>query len=60
MKSRGIDKPSVERVLRAPDRVRKAKRGDAKRYEKAISKRRTIVVIASEDKDSIWVISAWR
>ena len=60
MKERGIEKSMIEKALRAPDLVRDAKRDDAKRYEKSISKRRKIVVIASQDRDSFWVISAWR
>ena len=56
---RGVSKEHVARALRQPDAERPAKREDAKRYEKAISKKRRVVVIAEERATEFWVISTW-
>ena len=59
MAQRGVTSTHVASALRNPDAERPAKRKDARRFEKVISKRRRVVVIASESASDFWVISAW-
>ena len=56
---RGVSKEHVARSLRQPEVERPAKREDARRFEKAISRKRRVVVIAEERATEFWVISAW-
>ena len=56
---RGVSRDQVSQTLRQPDAERKAKRKGAKRFEKSISKRMRIVVIAEETASEFMVISAW-
>jgi arginine repressor len=56
---RGISKDQVSRTLREPDAVRTAKRMGARRFEKAMSKRNRLVVIAEETANEFMVISTW-
>jgi hypothetical protein len=56
---RGVTESQVAQTLRGPESVRPAKRPDAKRFEKAISRRRRLAVIAIEESSLFWVISAW-
>jgi hypothetical protein len=56
---RGVPESQVAQTLRNPDSVRPAKRPDAKRFEKAISRQRRLAVIAVEESASFWVISVW-
>jgi len=59
MEQRGVSKEQVRKALRDPDVERPAKRDDARLFEKHISRKRRLRVIASEDKTSFWVITAW-
>lgn len=59
MNKRGIDDRQVEEAIYHPDAVRPAKRDGARRYEKKLSKRRRVRVIAEETDSEIWVITAW-
>jgi hypothetical protein len=56
---RGVSTDQVARTLRNPDVVRPAKSPRAKRFEKALSKRTRLVVIAEEKPTEFLVISAW-
>ena len=55
---RGITREQVATVLRRPDTVRRAKHG-GKRFEKSLSPRRRIAVIAEETGDTLWVVTAF-
>ena len=59
MQRRGITEAQVREVLRQPSAKRPAKSRDATRYEKKLSKNRTIVVIAEERERFIRIVSAW-
>ena len=60
MNQRGISPSQVERTIRRADKISDAKRDGAMKFEKSLSKKRKIVVIAEELKDAYRVISAWR
>jgi len=60
MRRRGINETQVEQTIREPTSVRSAKRPGAKRFERKISARKRLVVIAEESNDSYWVITAWK
>ena len=59
MQERGISKQHVEKAVRAPDQVREAKNKGARRFEKKISSRRRIAVIAGESDREFEVITAF-
>ena len=59
MRRRGISEIQVERAIREPDVVRPARRQGAQRFEKRLSKRRRLTVIAEVEKRETWVITAW-
>ena len=59
MRRRGIDESQVMAAITHPDTVRSAKRAGALRFEKRLSPRRRLAVIAEEDASSIWVITAF-
>lgn len=56
---RGVDKSQVAKTLRNPDSERPARRPGATRFEKALSRRRRLAVIAIEWRDSFLVLSAF-
>jgi hypothetical protein len=56
---RGFTHDHVAQTLRRPDRERPAKGPHAKRFEKAFSKKRRLVVIAEENPSEFLVITAW-
>jgi uncharacterized protein DUF4258 len=56
---RGISRDQAAQVLRDPDAERPAKNRAARRFEKALSKRSRLVVIAEEKAAEFWVITAW-
>ncbi len=56
---RAITKEQVAQTLRHPDAIRPAKSKPARRFERAFSKRKRLVVIAEEKATEILVISAW-
>jgi hypothetical protein len=56
---RGISRDQVSQTLRRPDTEREANRPGARRFEKSISKRIRIVVIAEETTHEFVVITAW-
>ena len=60
MAERGISKSQVERTLKNPDKTGPAQRPGATKYEKAISKKVRVRVIADEFPNEIWVITAWK
>lgn len=49
---RAISKAQVSQVLRTPDQERMARREDARRFEKALSKTRRLAVIAIEGQSN--------
>jgi hypothetical protein len=57
--ARGISRQQVEVVLRRPDAIRRAKISAYKRFEKRISRRRRLAVIAEETSDSLIVITSF-
>jgi hypothetical protein len=59
MKERGISPDHVADVLRSPGVEKPAERENAKRYEKALSRKTRLAVIAEERPIEFWVISAW-
>lgn len=59
MEERGVSEAEVESVLERPQVRRPARREGAFRFERAISKRRRVVVIAEETKNFWRVVSAW-
>ena len=59
MGQRGVFDEQVERTVRSPDTVRAAKRTGARRFEKAISRRKRLAVIAGVTGREIRVVSAW-
>jgi len=58
-RQRGVSHEQVERTVRFPDAVRSAKRPRAKRFEKAISRRKRLVVIAGVSGRDIRIVSVW-
>jgi len=56
---RGVSEEQVERTLRSPDKVRPARRPGFRRYEKAISTRRRLAVIAEPGQDFVTVLTVW-
>ncbi|MHC4698695.1 MAG: DUF4258 domain-containing protein [Planctomycetota bacterium] len=60
MRRRGVTTEQVELAIRQPDAARPAKRPGATRFEKRLSARRRVIVIAEEDSRSFWVITAWK
>jgi len=60
LNQRGISYEQIEQTIKSADAVRKAKRKGTKRFEKKLSKRTRITVIAEEHASEIWVISVWR
>ena len=59
LQQRSVDKSQVAEILRTPDAERSARRTDATRFEKALSRRRRLAVIAIESSDSFLVLSAF-
>jgi hypothetical protein len=59
LQQRSVDKPQIAETLRNPNAERPARRADAKRFEKALSPRRRLAVIAIESSDSFLVLSAF-
>jgi hypothetical protein len=59
LQQRGVDKSRVAETLRNPDAERPAGRTDATRFEKALSPRRRLAVMAIESSDSFLVLSAF-
>ena len=59
MRGRGITEGQVEQTIRKPDRTASARRPGATRFERRLSTRRTIVVVAEKHAMSFWVITAW-
>lgn len=59
MRERGVSATQIERTLRSPDKERQARRPGARRYEKAISSRRRLAVIAEPGQDFVTVITVW-
>ena len=59
MSQRGVSRAQIERVIRTPDTVRRARRRGAIRLEKAISARRRLAVIAEASKTSVLIVSVW-
>jgi hypothetical protein len=59
MGQRGVSHDHVMQTLRHPDAERPAKSRPAKRFEKAFSARRRLIVIATEKTSEFMVISAW-
>ena len=59
LRQRGVDKSQVAKTLRSPDSERPARRPGATRFEKALSKRRRLAVIALDSRDSFLVLSAF-
>jgi hypothetical protein len=59
LQQRSVDKSQVARTLRNPDAERPARRPDATRFERALSPRRRLAVIAIESSDSFLVLSAF-
>lgn len=60
MAERGISKEQVTRAIRHPDKQGPAKRADATRFEKKLSPKKRLIVIAEEHVREFWVITAWR
>jgi hypothetical protein len=60
LRERGISKNQVAQALRHPDTERRAKNRKARRFEKALSARNRLVVIAEEKATEFLVISAWQ
>lgn len=59
MQTRGVSEEQVEKVVRLPDRIGQAKRQNAKRLEKRLSKRRRLIVIVDEESTFIRVVTAY-
>lgn len=59
MKRRGISKEQAERAVRMGKKGKARRPGSAK-FALKISSKTTIVVIAEEDENSIWIVTAWR
>ena len=59
MSQRGVTSDQVRQTLRHPDRVRRAKREDAQRFEKQVTAKKSLCVIATEDDQEFRVISVW-
>jgi hypothetical protein len=59
MRQRGVSGEEVEACVAKPDLTRPARAADARRFEKAFSRRRRVAVIAEERDDHIRVITAW-
>lgn len=59
MNQRGISTDQVERSVRSPDQERRATREGAIRFEKRLSNRRRLAVIADEESTLIRVVTAF-
>ena len=59
MDSRGISRQQVRTAVHHPDRIRKAKSPGLRLYERKISTRRRLVVIADEQPTVIRIINAY-
>ena len=59
MGERGISPQQVERAVYNPDKEGPANRSGATRFEKKISPKRRVCVIADEDSRSIGVVTAF-
>jgi len=59
LSERGISKDQVSLALRNPDAVRRARWKGRRRFEKAISKQRRLVVIAKESATEFLVKTAF-
>jgi hypothetical protein len=59
MQERGISRSNVEQTLHNPDTVRPAKNRNARVFEKTLSKRKRLKVIAEEKPLEFWVITAY-
>ena len=59
MAQRGVSEQQIREAVRHPSAVRSAKRYGAKRFEKVISRRRRLCVIAEERELEFWIVSAW-
>lgn len=59
MQQRGVSEKQVSQTLRDPDAERPARRDDDRRYEKQLSSKRRLVVIARENDSSFTVISTF-
>ena len=59
MQQRGVSEQQVSQTVRNPDTRRPARRDDARRFEKALSSKRRLVVIARETDSSFTVISTF-
>ena len=59
MRQRGVSHEQVERTVGSPDAVRPAKRLGAKRFEKVISRRKRLAVIAAVTGREIRIVSVW-
>ena len=60
MRSRSPTLDQVRQVIMEPDAIRPADKPDRKRYEKQMSKRKKIIVIAKERSREFEVITAWQ
>ena len=58
MRERGVSHDNVAQTLFQPDAVRPAKTRKAHVFEKALSKRKRLKVVAEERPLEFWVISA--
>ena len=59
MAQRGITQQQVEAALARPDAVRPADTPDARQFEKRLSKRRRITIVAVETSDAFRVVTLW-
>ena len=59
MRQRDVSPEQVEQTVRFPDTVRPAKRPGAKRFEKMISRRKRLAVIAGVGGREIRIVSVW-
>jgi hypothetical protein len=59
LEERGVSRENVALALRHPDTTRPARRENARRFEKAVSRRRRLIVIAEERTTEFCVITAW-
>lgn len=60
MRRRGITKEQVEATIRRPSAIQPAQRKGAKRFERKLSARKQMNVIAEEGSREFWIITAWK
>ena len=59
MQERGISREQIERTVRSPERARAARREGATRFEKRLSKRKRLNVIADVEVSVIRVVTGF-